>query len=270
MAKNSATQKPLIPTTPEELAALSQPQQPKSSLHQTTGQLPAKPATVVPQALQGPQGELLTGMPPKPPAGPQTEIPLEMRGAQGELVTQPPPPPPAAPAPPTAPAAPAPVQAPSPAPAPATGPVSGPTGQITAETAGGRPEWLSRLGTIAKNTGKGILEVIADFAHGYSGMEGPNVTQAREAREHEERLIANEREFAMKMQELQQQWQEAQATARNAEDLEQQRRAIEAQAAQAEADRASNERIAGLRAGNSGAIPGEDPVLRWFREMGYK
>jgi len=272
---------PPIPSTPEELAALSAPaatpapavsfamQGPQGELLPAAA-LPKPapgPATTVPAAFQGAQGELLTGMPPKASTGAPTQIPLEMRGAQGELLTG------------------IPKAAASKKEVAMTAPVAAATpaketpdlssflsrfaGQKTPAAPEGRKgkgEFWKKLGTVAKNTGRTVAEILQAAMFGWGGVDQPLQYQIRQAGEREAAAKEGDRAFAERMAQIDREWQAAQYRIRDENDLERERMRLEAQAKQAAADRQSSEKIAGLRAGGEGAIPGEDPVHAWRRK----
>lgn len=269
MAKEKKA-KPPMPTTPEELAALMAPppapsgpstpipaalQGPQGELL-TEGKKPAQGQTqTIPANLQGPQGELLTGM---PPAGAPTEIPLEMRGAQGELLTGMP----TAMMPPQPPGISPKVAAPPAAGSKAETPGKPDLAAFFGRTAGeepsgkskkGKGEFWKRLGTLAKNTGRTVAELLQAAMFGYTGSSEPLEYQIRQQRETDVRSKEADRAFEERMAQINREWQTAQYQARDANELEREKMRLQQEAQQAALNRQSSEKIAGLKGGKPGA-----------------
>lgn len=247
-----------------------------------------KGPTPVPPEMQGPQGELVTPSLPKPPPGPPTEIPIEMRGAQGELVTPKPPLGPetkidpallgpqgelltgmpkgaaekkeAAFAKPQAAATP---QGPQEA-ADVTNLQNARTGDQPADlenllNAHGvtgekkQSEFGKKLKAISKNTGRSIAEILQAAMFGFGQINQPLQYQIRQAGEAEAAGKQADRDFEAKMDQINRDWQAAQYAARDQNELAREKARLDAQAQQAQLDRASAEKIAGIRGGASGA-----------------
>jgi hypothetical protein len=119
---------------------------------------------------------------------------------------------------------------------------------------------------VAKNTGRTVAEILQAAMFGWGGVDQPLQYQIRQAGEREAAAKEGDRAFEERMAQINREWQAAQYQVRDENDLERERMRLEAQAQQAAADRASSEKIAGLRAGGQGAVPGEDPVQAWLRK----
>lgn len=132
----------------------------------------------------------------------------------------------------------------------------------------GKPkgEFWKKLGTVAKNTGRTVAELLQAAMFGWGGVNEPLQYQIRQAGERETAAKEADRAFEERMAQLNREWQAAQYQTRDANELAREQARLQAQAQQAQLDRTSSEKIAGLRAAGEGAIPGEDPVQAWLRK----